>query len=42
LGFTNVEDECLPALGEDAKEEEAERDLEECCGEDVEGFGELD
>jgi hypothetical protein len=41
-GDDNVEDERLPALGEDAEEEQPEGDLEEGCGEDVEYFGELD
>jgi hypothetical protein len=33
-----VEDEFLPALGEDAKEEQTEGDLEGCCCEDVKYF----
>jgi len=37
-----VEEKGLPAAGEDAQEEEAERDFEGCGGEDVEYFGELD
>jgi hypothetical protein len=40
-GEDDVEYERLPALCEDAKEEEAERDFEEGGCENVEGFGEL-
>jgi hypothetical protein len=32
----------LPALCENAEEEEPERDFQESCGEDIEYFGELD
>lgn len=37
-----MEDEGLPAFGEDPEEKEAKRDLEEGRGEDVEDFTEFD
>lgn len=37
-----MKEQLLPALCEDAEEEESEGDFKGCCCEDVEDFAELD